>query len=114
MARQIGSIGQDEENAEPIDGKKSDNLPSAREETVRREEKPPSRPASAVARASSQVSKSGGNAQASPRTGAPETPRRAVEKKEEGSTVDHQAWRVKDSDSDISTLSRKQTKNSKN
>lgn len=112
MARQVGSIGQDEENAEPIDRKKSDNLPSAREETVRREEKPPSRPASVVVgRAWSQVSKSGGNAQASPRTGAPETPRRAVENKE-GSTVDHQAWRVKDSDSDISTLSRK--KNSKN
>lgn len=113
MARQVGSIGQDE-NAELIDEKKSDNLPSAREETVRREEKPPSRPASAVGRASSQVSKSGGaNAQASPRTGVPETPRRAVEKKE-GSTVDHQAWKVKDSDSDISTLSHKQTKNSKN
>jgi len=116
MARQA-SQSTHEEKSEPAE--KKTTPPAVHKEEISskhdEKEKPSSRPGSAVGRAPSHVSKA--STLVGSKAGGKETPRGSVvstERKKEGSTVEHQAWKVKDSDSDVSITHRQSGNQKKN
>lgn len=76
-------------------------------------ERPASRAGSTTSRASKSSTLVGSKAGAAPATSARAASHTSAERKksgsEAGSDVEHQAWRIKDSDSDVSSVTRKAT-----